>query len=84
MRHPRKPAHSLTQAVAARLARRKVAVLETNLQSNASKWTHRRDADMPWVVQMRAARLGAQSAIALGKAADQSAMSTNLQAVSSR
>jgi len=50
---------SLTLAVAAVLAGRKVAVLDTDPQSTASKWTDRRDADMPWVVPTHAARLGA-------------------------
>jgi len=50
---------SLTLAVAAVQAGRKVAVLDTDPQSTASKWTDRRDADMPWVVPTHAARLGA-------------------------
>src|ERR1700722_17280507 len=50
---------SLTLAVAAVQAGRKVAVLDTDPQSTASKWTDRRDAEMPWVVPTHAARLGA-------------------------
>jgi chromosome partitioning protein len=50
---------SLTLAVAAVLAGRKVAVLDTDPQSTASKWTDRRDAELPWVVPTHAARLGA-------------------------
>jgi chromosome partitioning protein len=50
---------SLTLAVAAVSAGRKVAVLDTDPQSTASKWTDRRDAEMPWVVPTHAARLGA-------------------------
>ena len=50
---------SLTLAVAAVLAGRKVAVLDTDPQSTASKWTDRRDAEMPWVVPTHAAWLGA-------------------------
>ena len=50
---------SLTLAVAAVQAGRKVAVLDTDPQSTASKWTDRREAEMPWVVPTHAARLGA-------------------------
>jgi chromosome partitioning protein len=50
---------SLTLAVAAVSAGRKVAVLDTDPQSTASKWTDRREAEMPWVVPTHAARLGA-------------------------
>ena len=50
---------SLTLAVAAVQAGRKVAVLDTDPQSTASKWTDRRDVEMPWVVPTHAARLGA-------------------------
>ena len=50
---------SLTLAVAGVLAGRKVAVLDTDPQSTASKWTDRREAEMPWVVPTHAARLGA-------------------------
>ncbi len=49
----------LTLAVAAVRAGRKVAVLDTDPQSTASKWTDRREADLPWVVPTHAARLGA-------------------------
>ena len=50
---------SLTLAVAAAQAGKKVAVLDTDPQATASKWTDRRDTEMPWVVPTHAARLTA-------------------------
>lgn len=48
---------SLTLATAAALNGRKAAVLDVDPQATASKWTDRRDAEMPWVVPTHAARL---------------------------
>lgn len=50
---------TLSLAVSAVLAGRKVAVLDTDPQSTSSKWTDRRSNEMPWVVPTHAARLAA-------------------------
>jgi chromosome partitioning protein len=50
---------SLSLAVAAVQAGRRVAVLDTDPQATASKWTDRREPEMPWVVPTHAARLSA-------------------------
>lgn len=50
---------SLSLAVAAAQAGRRVAVIDLDPQATASKWTDRREAEMPWVVATHAARLSA-------------------------
>lgn len=50
---------SLSLAVAAAQAGRRVAVIDTDPQATAAKWTDRREAEMPWVVATHAARLSA-------------------------
>lgn len=60
----------LTLAVSAVLAGRKVAVLDIDPQSTASKWTDRRTSEMPWVVPTHAARLGAAIEQAKGQGID--------------
>ena len=49
---------SLSLAVAAVRAGRKVAIIDTDPQATASKWTDRREAEFPWVVPTHAARIG--------------------------
>ena len=48
---------SLALAVAAVRSGRRVAVIDTDPQSTASKWTDRREDEMPWVVPTHAARI---------------------------
>ena len=48
---------SLSLAVAAVKAGRRAAIIDTDPQATASKWTDRRDAEFPWVVPTHAARL---------------------------
>ena len=50
---------SLTLAVAAIQAGRRVAVIDIDPQSTAAKWTDRRENEFPWVVSTHAARLAA-------------------------
>lgn len=49
---------ALALAVAATRAGKKGAVLDTDPQVTATKWTDRRDDELPWVVPTHAARLG--------------------------
>lgn len=58
---------SLSLAVAAVRAGRRVAIIDTDPQATASKWTDRREDEMPWVVPTHAARI----AVALEQAAAQ-------------
>ena len=48
---------ALALAVAATGDGRRAAVIDTDPQSTASKWTDRREAEFPWVVPTHAARL---------------------------
>ena len=41
---------SLSLAVAAVRAGRKVAIIDTDPQATASKWTDRREAEFPWEI----------------------------------
>ncbi len=50
---------TLALAVGAVLEGRRVAVIDTDPQATASKWTDRREAEFPWVVPTHAARLRA-------------------------
>jgi chromosome partitioning protein len=49
---------SLSLAVAAVQAGQRAAVIDTDPQSTAAKWTDRREEEMPWVVATHAVRLG--------------------------
>jgi chromosome partitioning protein len=48
---------SLALAVAAVRAGKRVAIIDTDPQATASKWTDRREDEMPWVVPTHAARI---------------------------
>ena len=61
---------SLTLAVAAVLAGRKVAVFDLDSQATAAKWTDRRDNEFPWVVATPATRLDAAIAQAKTQGVD--------------
>ena len=50
---------ALALAVAATRDGKRAAVIDTDPQATASKWTDRRDAEFPWVVPTHAARLRA-------------------------
>lgn len=49
---------ALALAVAATRAGKKTAVIDTDPQVTATKWTDRREEEFPWVVPTHAARLG--------------------------
>ena len=61
---------SLTLAVAAVQAGRKVAVFDLDPQATAANWTDRREAEFPWVVATPAARLDAALANAKAQGVD--------------
>lgn len=61
---------TLTLAVAAVRAGRKVAVFDLDPQATAAQWTDRRETEFPWVIATPATRLDAAIANAKGQGID--------------